>query len=77
MCSFTNQWNGNIELISVLINSELNKIADMLAVNKLSTNIQNKTKKIMIFHYRQKFIKENNISHLMPNDTLISFNFLG
>ena len=40
MCSFTRGCNGNIELISTLINSELNKIADWLAVNKLSLNVQ-------------------------------------
>ena len=34
MCSFTRGFNGNIEQISTLINSELNKIADWLAVNK-------------------------------------------
>ena len=40
MCSFRSQCNGNIELVSVLINSALNKIADWLAVNKLSFNVQ-------------------------------------
>ena len=40
MCSFTRGCNGNIELISTLINSELNKIADWLAVNKLSLNVK-------------------------------------
>ena len=71
--------NGNIELISTLINSELNKIADWLAVNKLSLNVQ-KTK-FMIFHYRQRVLTENDIPCLMINDTLIErvteFNFLG
>ena len=40
MCSFMRGCNGNIELISTLINSELNKIADWLAVNKLSLNVK-------------------------------------
>ena len=79
MCSFTRGCNGNIELISTLINSELNKIADWLAVNKLSLNVQ-KTK-FMIFHYRQRVLTENYIPCLMINDTLIErvteFNFLG
>ena len=79
ICSFTSQCNGNIELVSVLINSELNKIADWLAVNKLSLNVQ-KTK-FMIFHYRQRILTENDIPHLMINNTLIEqvteFNFLG
>ena len=79
ICSFTSQCNGNIELVSVLINSELNEIADWLAVNKLSLNVQ-KTK-FMIFHYRQRILTENDIPHLMINNTLIEqvteFNFLG
>ena len=66
-------------LVSVLINSELNKIADWLAVNKLSLNVQKN--KFMIFHYRQRILTENDIPHLMINNTLIEqvteFNFLG
>ena len=40
MCSFTRECNGDIELVSILINSELDKIADWLAVNKLSLYVQ-------------------------------------
>ena len=79
MCSFTRGCNGNIELISTSINSELNKIADWLAVNKLSFNVQ-KTK-FMIFHYSQWVLTANDIPCLMINNTLIErvteFNFLG
>ena len=79
MCSFTRGCDGNIEIVSTLINSELNKIADWLAMNKLSLNVQ-KTK-FMIFHYRQRVITENDIPCLMINNTLIEqvteFNFLG
>ena len=79
MCSSTRGCNGNIEQISTSINSELNKIADWLAVNKLSLNVQ-KTK-FMIFHYRQRVITENDIPCLVINNTLIErvteFNFLG
>ena len=39
MCSFTRGCNGKIDIVSTLINSELNKIADWLAVNKLSLNV--------------------------------------
>ena len=57
----------------------MNKIADWLAVNKLSLNVQ-KTK-FMIFHYRQRVLTENDIPCLMINNTLIErvteFNFLG
>ena len=67
MFSFTRGCNGNIELISTLINSEVNKIADWLAVNKLSLNVQTK---FMIFHYRQQVITENDIPCLMINKTL-------
>ena len=55
MYSFTRVCNGNIELISTLINSELNKIANWLAINKLSLNI----KKKQIHDYRQRVITEN------------------
>ena len=79
MCSFTSQCNGNIEFVSVLINSELNKIADWLAVNKLSLNVQKN--KFMIFHYRHRILTENDIPHLMMNyaliEQVIEFNFLG
>ena len=79
MCSFKLGCNGNIEQISTSINSELNKIAVWLAVNKLSLNIQ-KTK-FMIFHYPQRVITENDIPCLVINNTLIErvteFNFLG
>ena len=39
MCLFTRGCDGNIDVVSTLINSELNKIADWLAVNKLSLNV--------------------------------------
>ena len=79
MCSFTRECNGDIELVSILINSELDKIADCLGVNQLSLNVQ-KTK-FMIFHYRQRIITANDIPRFMINNTLIEqvteFNFLG
>ena len=79
MCSFTRECNGDNELVSILINSELDKIADWLAVNKISLNVQ-KTK-FMIFHYRQRIITGNDIPRLMINNTLVEqvteFNFLG
>ena len=40
MWAFSSECDGNVELDSNLINSELNKIADWLAVNKLSLNMQ-------------------------------------
>ena len=69
MCSFTRECNGDIKLVSILINSELDKIADWLAVNKLSLNAQ-KTK-FMIFHYRQRIITGNDIPRPMISNTLI------
>ena len=79
MCSFTREGNGDTELVIILINSELDKIADWLAVNKLSLNVQ-KTK-FMIFHYHQRIITGNDIPRLMINNTLVEqvteFNFLG
>ena len=64
MGSFARGCNGNIELISTSINSGLNKIADWLAVNKLSFNV--KKTKFMIFHYRQRVITEKRYS--VPHD---------
>ena len=68
-----------IELVSILINSELDKIVDWLVVNKLSLNVQRT--KSMIFHYRQRIITGNDMPRLMINNSLIEqvteFNFLG
>ena len=79
MCSFTRGCNGNIDIVSTLRNSELNKIADWLVVNKLSLNVQKTT--FTIFHYRQHVITENDIPCLVINNTQIErvteFNFLG
>ena len=36
MCSFTHGENGDVNYISRMINAELTKISDWLAVNKLS-----------------------------------------
>ena len=71
--------HSNIDIVSTLINSELNHIADWLAVNKLSFSVQKN--KFMIFHYRQRVKTENDIPYLMINDTQIErvteLNFLG
>ena len=39
MCSFSRGCNGSISWISTVIDSELNKIADWLVLNKLSLNV--------------------------------------
>ena len=39
ICSFTRGYDDNIDIFSTLTNSELNKTADWLAVNKLSVNV--------------------------------------
>ena len=79
MCSFSSGCDGDIERVSILISLELNKIAGWLAVNKLSLNVQ-KIKR-MIFHYRQRILRENNIPRLMINNAIIErvteFNLLG
>ena len=43
MCSFTRGCDGNIIMVSALISSGMNNIADVLAVNKLSLNVQKVT----------------------------------
>ena len=76
ICSFTQGGNSSI---SNLINSELTKISDWFAVNKLSLNAE-KTK-FMIFHNHLKIITQNKIPCLKINNTNIErvteFNFLG
>ena len=79
ICSFTQGGNSSISKVSNLINSELTKISDWFAVNKLSLNAE-KTK-FMIFHNHQKIITQNKIPCLKINNTNIErvteFNFLG
>ena len=80
LCSFTLSSNRNdINQVSSLINFELTKISDWLAVNKLSLNAE-KTK-YMIFHNYQNVTAENDIPHLTQNCSAIErvtqFNFLG
>ena len=62
-----------------MINMELSKISDWLAVYTLSLNYA-KTK-FMLFHNYQKTINEDDIPHLTINDTIIEqvteFNFWG
>ena len=58
------------------INSELNKVKLWLKLNKLSLHT-NKTK-LMVFHRKQKQIKNINISvHNIQIERVHSFNFLG
>ena len=79
LCSFTHGGNDDISLVEALINLELCKIADWLAINKLSLNVQ-KTK-FMIFHNYQKVISANEIPKLIICETNIervtTFNFMG
>ena len=68
-----------MDYVSTMINIELSKISDWLAVNKLSLNTA-KTK-FMLFHNYQKTIDEDDIPNLTINDTIIErvteFNFGG
>ena len=79
LCSFTHGGNDDISLVEALINLELCKISDWLAVNKLSLNAQ-KTK-FMIFHNYQKVISAHEIPNSIICETNIervtTFNFLG
>ena len=79
LCSFSHCSHNDINYVSTMINLELTKIFDWLAVNKLSLNAA-KTK-FMLFHNYQKCINEDDIPHLTINDTVIErvteFNFLG
>ena len=79
LCSFSHCSHNDMNYVSTMINLELTKISDWLAVNKLSLNAA-KTK-FMLFHNYQKIINEDDIPHLTINDTVIErvteFNFLG
>ena len=78
LCSISHCSHYDMNYVSTLINLELTKISDWLAVNKLSLNAA-KTK-FMLFHNYQKIINEDDIPHLTINDTVIErvteFNFL-
>ena len=74
---FTLTWKILIQrLFNNAINSEFEKISIWLKMNKLSLNTQ-KTK-MMVFHRKQKHIKEWNIAiNGAKIDRVESFNFLG
>ena len=61
------------------MNSELAKITDWLAVNKLSLNAD-KTK-LMIFYYKQTQLKNSEVPNIkinnMPIERVAQFKFLG
>ena len=75
LCTFTQDVNH----MSYLINLDLSKISDWLAVNKLSLNVDKI--KFMIYHNHQKVISTHEIPRLVINNTVIEsvteFNFLG
>ena len=77
ICNF--QFNNNTPDLADNINSELAKVSDWLAVNKLSLNV-NKSK-FIIFHTKQKHLSPEQIPKLMINDKYVeqveSFRFLG
>ena len=78
ICTFAPLNRRNKTAISKEINNELEKIVHWLALNKLSLNA--KKTKFMIFHYKQKCIKDI-IPKLVINKVAIEqvdeFNFLG
>ena len=69
LCSFIHNSQSDMDYIATMINMELSKICDWLAVNKLSLNTA-KTK-FMLFHNYQKTINQDDIPHLTINDTII------
>ena len=79
LCSFIHSSQSDMDYVSTMINKELSKISDWLAVNKLSLNTANT--EFMLFHNYQKTINEDDIPHLTINDTIIErvteFNFFG
>ena len=69
LCSLSHCSHNDMNYVSTMINLELTKISDWLAVNKLSLNAA-KTK-FMQFHNYQKFIHEDDIPHMTINDAVI------
>ena len=69
LCSFIPSSQSDMDYVSTMINMELSKISDWLAVNKLSLNTA-KTK-FMLFHDYQKTINEDDIPHLIIKYTMI------
>ena len=64
--------------VSNEINNELEKKPKWLQINKLSFNIQKKTKLMVVFHRKQKHIKElNYVINGTKIDRVESSNFLG
>ena len=78
ICSFKNQADTSLKEIEDSINSELDKIVEWLALNKLSLNA--KKTKMMLFHYKQRKVNSK-IPKLKINGVTIErvkeFNFLG
>ena len=69
LCSFSHCSHNDMNYVSTMINLELTKISDWLAVNKLSLNAA-KTK-FMLFHNYKKIVNEDDIPLLTINDTVI------
>ena len=68
ICSFKNQTGTSLKEIENAINSELEKVVEWLALNKLSLNA--KKTKMMLFHYKQRNVK-NAIPKLKINGITI------
>ena len=79
LCAFKIQLiPSEIENLSKSINSELSKIQEWLAINKLSLNIS-KTK-YMLFHHKQKDVSHIELNleiNNTPLEKVSDFNFLG
>ena len=58
-----------MDYVSTMINMELSKISDWLAVNKPS--LYTAKTKFTLFHNYQKTINEDDIPHLTINDTIL------
>ena len=71
---------GDNEVISSNINSELNDIQEWLSINKLALNVKKKKKKYMLFHYRQRDISNIILNIAVGSEPIrrvAEFNFLG
>ena len=69
LCSFDHCCHKDMYYVSTMINLQLTKISDWLAVNKLPLNAAKTT--FMLFHNYQNMINEDDIHNLTINETVI------
>ena len=68
-CTFTQGVNHHVNHTPKLINRQLSKLSDWVAVNKFSITVDKR--KFMIFHNHQRVIPKHEIAHLVIDNTVV------